>query len=237
MTVTRFGSVQRAELHVSDTGVSAPVRWFTLERGCARPLELVGGRTCACMCAAHLGGTDKGARRHGWSGQRRLGITRASWCPGSGSRGAHDGEGNKGGDAVWTRSKRPYGGTALRACASDVGVKFPAEHDGTAGKDRSGKDGSAAPAFRARYGVCWPCVPTQKTQDFGPWECTCEDRLNWRTEGFGPVCVLAMCSHPEKARLWTLGVYVRGQVVQENRGVRPLGCTCECVPNDGGATV
>jgi hypothetical protein len=27
------------------------------------------------------------------------------------------------------------------------------------------------------------------------------------------------------------------QVARESQGIQPLGCTCECVSNDGGATV
>jgi hypothetical protein len=42
----------------------------------------------------------------------------------------------------------------LRTRASDLMVKFSVEHDGAARKDQNGKDSPAAPAFRARGGVC-----------------------------------------------------------------------------------
>jgi hypothetical protein len=44
--------------------------------------------------------------------------------------------------------------TTSRARASDLTVKFPAKHDGTAGMDQNDEDRPAAPAFRARGGVC-----------------------------------------------------------------------------------
>jgi hypothetical protein len=43
--------------------------------------------------------------------------------------------------------------TTSRVRASDPTVKFPVKHDGTAGKNQSGEDRPAAPAFRARGGV------------------------------------------------------------------------------------
>jgi hypothetical protein len=50
------------------------------------------------------------------------------------------------------------------------------------------------------------------------------------------VCVVRE-SLPKKSRTLDPGEHMCEQVARESRGIQPLGCTCECVPNDGGATV
>jgi hypothetical protein len=92
--------------------------------------------------------TSSGATRRGGTHQRST-AARARGTTARSRQGRRD-RGLCGLD----RAKAPYGGTGLRARASELKVKFPTEHDGTAGKDRSGEDRSVAPAFRARCGVC-----------------------------------------------------------------------------------
>jgi hypothetical protein len=70
--------------------------------------------------------------------------------------------------------------TSSRARASDLTVKFLVKHDGTAGKDQSGEDRPAAPAFRATA-VCvlamsrcpekaelWTSGEHERTEGFSP---------------------------------------------------------------------
>jgi hypothetical protein len=63
----------------------------------------------------------------------------------------------------------------LRARASDLTMKFKVEHDGATGKDQSGEDRPAAPAFRATA-VCVLAMNPQprKGRTLDPGEHMCE---------------------------------------------------------------
>jgi hypothetical protein len=74
----------------------------------------------------------------------------------------------------------------LRAGASDLTVKFPAKHDGTAGKDQSGKDRPAAPAFRATTVWVLAMNPYPEKAELWTRESTCVNRLHGRTEDSAP---------------------------------------------------
>jgi hypothetical protein len=79
----------------------------------------------------------------------------------------------------------------LRACASDLMVKFSVEHDGAARKDQSGEDRSAAPAFRATAVCVLAMNPYPEKAELWTRESTCVIRLHGRTEGFSPSGVRA----------------------------------------------